>query len=197
MTEIVAPAVDAPVAPTVEELQAQLAARDATIAETQVKLAKLENKDFNFNQVRKLAEMTEAERTALSAKDLEITQRQEFVETQMAELAKRQIDGHKADALNMFAGDDVELRKKMEHHYARIIDPATTREEISSKMREAFTLSTGRSAAPDAFRTAVAATGGYSVPQKAVEISGEQRDLAQRLGITDADLKAYETSKAR
>lgn len=184
-------------APTVEELQAQIAAKDAAMAELQAKHDKLAEKNFNFGQARKLAEMTEAERAAMTERERDIMQRQEALEKQQTEFVQSQVKTHKDDAYNVLAGDNKELREKMDFHYARIVGNATTREEVAARSREAFLLATGGgSPVPDAFSRGAMQSAGATpvVPQKA--LSADQKDLATRLGISPEDLAAYEAAEA-
>lgn len=176
--------------PTVEELQAEIKAKDAAIAERDSKLAGYVDKEFNF---KKLREMTDAEKNALSAKEKEILQRQELLETETKSFKEGQIKTHQDDALAVLAGDDEEMRKKILHHYGRIQGEAVTRDQIQSKMREAALLAGAGSAQTiDPFQRATGhMTGAAPQINNKKELTPEQQALAAKFGITNADLEKH------
>lgn len=195
MTDPIKPVVPAPAAaPTVEELQAQITAKDAEIAAANDKLKGYADKDFNFKRMR---EMTDAEKAALTASELELRQRQEKLEDEQKSWRESQELAHKNDAIALLAGNDTELRKKLELHYERISDPAVTRDQIFSKMSEAAKLA-GAAVQSDPFNRAASWSGGVTPPTPSAGLSSEQTELAARLGISTKDVeRAEEVKKAR
>jgi chromosome segregation ATPase len=175
--------------PTDEEIAAQLGERDKKLNEVTEKLAKLENKDFNF---KRLKDMTEQEREKLSAIEVDLKQRQEKLEDEQRSFVERQVNEHKNDALNVLAGDDKDLREKIEFHFSRIKDEAVTREEINKKMREAATLATGHApdTRPSQLSSAMGLSGaGMRAKPKDEEITPDLKDLGAKFGLTDEDYK--------
>lgn len=169
-------------------LTESVAQKDKEAQELKEKLAKLENKDYNF---KKLRDMTDEEVEKLSVVEKNLIERSEKLEEETRSWTQRQIDSHKADALAVLVGDDSELQKKVEFHYGRISDPAVTREEIAKKMREAYLLATGgsRQVIDPINRAASYSSNVPANNRKSSEFTQDQRDLAAKLGITDEDLK--------
>lgn len=172
-----------------KDYEALLSEKDKQIEEVQKELAGLKNKEFNF---KKLRDMTESERSELTEKEKELMQRQDELEENQKSFTETVIQGHKNDALAVLAGDDKDLRDKIEYHYNRISDKATTKEDINKKVKDAYLLATGgRSAAIDQISRAVSYQGGGGIVKSSDGFSSEQKELASRLGITEEDLKKY------
>jgi hypothetical protein len=176
--------------PTDEEIQQTTAEKDKQIGELDEKLKKLENKDFNF---KRLKDMTDAEREILSVQERGIKQQQEDLQDEIRQFKETQVGEYKNYALSTLAGDDKELRAKMELHFGRLDPdkPAVTQNAIMDRMREAYTLATGGSSnAPSALGMAMgmSGTGGKQKPSEG-ELTQDQKDLAGRFGLTDEDLK--------
>jgi len=136
---------------TSEELQAQKEAaleeykkeKDAELdaAQTELKLAteklgKLEGKDLNFAKLREQKQ---------EAEDKVERVKQEMEES-LGKFKKEILEGVSKDyyneTLGSLAGDDAELKKKIEFEYNRLNDPVNTKEDISKKLRDAYILAT-------------------------------------------------------
>lgn len=170
--------VDAAVAAKTAELQAE-------IEEKNVKLTKLENKDFNF---KRLENMTEAEREKLSATELALKQEQEALQTKQAEFQQGFVADIKNDVLDTLVGDDKELREKVEYNYNRLKDSekATKRSEIKPLLEEALALSVGiKSGNP--LTKAMNASG--SAPSKSTKVSQDLVDFAKNFGVNAEDFE--------
>jgi len=179
---------------TADESRAIQEKADAAAKEletTKERLGKLENKDLNF---KKLRDLTETERQELSAKDMELMKRQEKLEEDQKNFVSTQINSHMDDALAVLAGDDAKLREKTIFHYNRIKDEAVSREDVCRKMRDAYRLAKGdMSSGSDPFLGAVGYSGGQAPRAKSdnKDFSSDEKDLAQRLGLSDEDLKKF------
>jgi hypothetical protein len=174
---------------TDEEIQQITKEKDDKIADLGTKLQKLENKDFNFKKYR---DMTEEERGKLTEMEKSIKQQQEKLEEDQKAFVESQVTEHKNYAFSTLAGDDKELRAKIELHFNRIDPgkPATTQTAIMERAREAYVLATGGSAAPVSSLGSVmglSGSGGQQKPKEG-ELTADQKDLAKKLGLTDADL---------
>lgn len=103
----------------------------------------------------------------------------------------------KSDVLSRFSGVNVELAKKISHHYDVTLSgvKAESKEEITKKMESAARLSMDDAKA-DIVNQAnfnggtFGNHGGGSIIQS-VELSNAQKDLGKKLGITDEDIKKY------
>lgn len=108
---------------TLESVKAQLKAKEE-------ELAKLKDKDLNFGKVRD-------EKKTLS-------QRLEAMEKEREEDKKKEFEGRKRRAFDEFAGNDEELKKKMEYFFINELKyEVSTEEEIKAKASKAWLLATG------------------------------------------------------
>lgn len=177
---------------TVEELEAQKAAAaeeakqaateelekaKADLAEATEKLTKLSDKDYNFSEVNR--QKKEAER-----KVEEVTK---SFEEKLSATKKEILDGvqqeHYGSVLSGLAGGDDELKKKIEFHYNRLADMAATKEEVTKKLTDAYTLAT-RKEDDGALNTAVVSSGGAAriTPQAGGQkLSAEEESVLQKM----------------
>lgn len=151
-------------------------------------IAERGNKEFNYRALRKkqLAniQLTDEEKQQLIGADLEEL-RKEQEQARQSTIQERM-----DDALELFAGDDNDLREKIKFHYARISDTAVTRQEISKKMKDAYNLAVaGNSVQIDPIARANAYQYGGFKSQKESGLTVDQKALASRLGLTEEDLK--------
>ena len=173
------------------DLAKQIEEKDAELADVKDQLLKLQNKDHNF---KKLRDMTDEERDKLTDRETELMQRQDKLEEDQSQWSDKLITGHKDDALNVLVGNDEELRKKAEFHYKRIIDEATTKQEVADKMREAVLLAKGgENMGVDSISRAAGYHSGRGITDTGdkTKLSSEGKGLASRLGINDDDLKKH------
>lgn len=160
----------------------------AKLEETNAKLEKLENKDFNFKKFR---DMTEAEKEKLSATEIELKQKADELEEKQQQFSSNFVNEIKGDILESLVGDDEELRKKVELNYSRIKDSekAQSREEIKQILKDAYSMSVGVKTL-NPLGVAVNKTGGReNVANK--KIDGDLADLSKKLGLSDEDIEKY------
>lgn len=161
-------------------------ARTREIEETKQRLAKLENKDFNF---RKLENMTQEEIAKLSARELEVQKQMEALQEKTHEFTQKQIDAAKKSALSKLAGADQELQTRILSNYDRIKDEAVTEEEITNKMIEAYTLTTGSGPSVNPLAQAMGFSGMGLPPteqDKSFADTERGKELAASLGMNIA-----------
>ncbi|KKQ99944.1 MAG: hypothetical protein UT24_C0020G0012 [Candidatus Woesebacteria bacterium GW2011_GWB1_39_12] len=173
-----------------EALKTQLEEKEKVLVEKQAEIEKLKDKEFNFKRLR---DMTEEELGRLSVVEKSLMQKQEKLEEESKSFASKVIESHKNDSLAVLVGDDADMKKKVLFHYERLKDEAVTKEEIASKMREAWLLAGGIKS----FST-TPISGGldsyYPSPtsfKKGTELTETQKELAKAMGIKDEDLKKY------
>lgn len=161
------------------------------------RLAGLENKDFNFKNLRtkKLAELAEEERAALTTREIELMQRQEAVEEQTRKVSeeqekftKRMQEEYRDDAIAAIIGDDDEGRKRVLLQYDRLRDEAETKEDIRKKVRDAVRLSRDEESTNPLFRHAPN-LGSESPRARARGFAETERgrSLAKSLGMSIAE----------
>jgi hypothetical protein len=166
----------------VKELESNKAKYETEIGEYKSKLSKMENKDYNF---KKLRDMTEEEVKKLSAQEMEYKTRLESIEEKERGFVEKTINSYKDNAFNQYAGEDEELKKKIQFHYDRIKDDATTQEEINTKTEEAYLLAT-KHTRPNPIHQAVNLTGSAPMRPKSKSYADtdDGRGLAEELGMT-------------
>lgn len=183
---------------TKEELDAQaetakaeaVAAKDAELQTAQEELAKLKEKDLNFGNLRDQKDKAEQRVEALKAE----------VDTKIAAAEERITKGvlkdHYDGTVAALAGNDEELRKKVEFHYGRIADVATDKAGMDKKLRDAYVLATA-SPEPDALTTTVLSSGGVGrvqAPAGAQRLSAEEQAVGQKFGLSVEDMAKYGTN---
>jgi len=153
------------------------------LKDTEDKLSKLENKDFNF---KKLRDMKEDEKAKLTATELQLKKQQETIEENQEKFQDTIIDSYKNEALAVIAGNDKELRKKVLYNYDRIIGETITKEQINSKMREAANMLGSNAPIINPINSAMSQSGYPPVASKGdKKVDG---GLAKNLGITQEEL---------
>ena len=126
------------------------AALERSIAEKDAVISQKNDDLVNARKsYKKLADMTEVEKEALSEKEKELLERQESLEKQTADFQKAQqeaqqkeVDARRGRAIAKIAGKDADLQKKVEDSFKRILDhdKATTEEEIAAIATQAFNM---------------------------------------------------------
>lgn len=150
---------------------------------------------------KKLAEMTEAEKAALSEKEIELQRRQEEMEAdqlkrdeemkkwreEQAAEAKKQLDAKRAGIFTKLAGKNPDILKKLEENWGKLnkelTDKATTEEEITSLANDAYNML--GSIKPEAVRQAVQQSGAGEAGdgQGNAEDQAMVKGLSEQLGV--------------
>jgi len=164
----------------------EIAEKEKELETTKTELEKLKNKDFNF---KKLRDMNEEEKAKLTGVELQLKQKQEELEENQKTFSQQIVDGNKNEALAVLVGDDEELRKKVLSNYDRIKGDAVTKEEINSRMREAYNMLGQFASKPNPLLQAVNFSGGAGVVKTPSKLNDDQKSLGKKLGLTDEDLK--------
>ena len=97
--------------------------------------------------------------------------------------------GQVSSWMDTLAGDNKELREKIDFHYKRVGgEGATDEKQAQELMKDAYLLSTGKQA-PNMFNVA-RATGG-DAPKTNEPTSQEVSDMGKKFGLSDDDIKKY------
>lgn len=154
-------------------------------------LAKFENKDLNFGELRKQKEAAEDKVKKLA----------EDIDTKIGNAKKEILEGvtkdHYNDTLKSLAGDDEELKKKIEFQYKRLTDPASTKEEVTKKITDAYILATGKPVDEGVLNSSIISSGNVNriKTNGTQKFTQEEKALANKLaqagGMTlkDEDFK--------
>jgi SMC interacting uncharacterized protein involved in chromosome segregation len=133
-----------------KKLQEQIATLQKTVAEKDVLIAQ-KNQDLvgQRKQYKKLADMTQEEKDALSQKEIELQERQEVLdeqlrqfETKQTELLQKEVGSRKDAALRRIVGDNKEYAEKIRANFDKIkdSDKAITDDEVSALMNTAVNM---------------------------------------------------------
>lgn len=147
------------------------------------------DKDMNFSNMR----------NKISEKEKEINDLKVSIDEKIGTVKKEILEGvmkdHYNDMLKSLVGDDKELLAKVEYQYKRLADTASTKEEITKKLNDAFTLATGTN--KDSFNSGAFSSGGVGgiKPQgQKQKLSPEEAELLGKLanaGGLKIDEKEY------
>jgi hypothetical protein len=157
--------------------ETELGAARKELQAKEEELKKLTDKDFNFRKLEEAKSKAEGSVEKLT-KDFE---------DKLAATKKEVLEGvlkdHFNDVLSQLAGDDVELRKKIELQYGRLTDPAANKEEVAKKLRDAYTLASKPVEDPGALNTSVISSGGVGRLNIKTDkkFSAEEKALGQKL----------------
>lgn len=134
------------------------------------------DKDMNFANLR----------NKISEKEDRIKNLETSIDSKISTAKKEILEGvmkdHYNDTLKNLVGEDKELLDKVEFQYKRLTDTASTKEEISKKLSDAFTLATGGN--KSSFNSGAFSSGGVSGKPgttKKPKLSAEERELADKL----------------
>ena len=141
------------------------------------------DKDKNFANLRKQKDEAEEK-----SKDME-SRIDEKVATAKTEILEQNVEDYKKDQLNELAGDDEELKKKIQFHYDSFKDASTSKEDVSSKLRASWTLATANDRT-EVQGSAFSSGGASGVKIKADNnFTPEEKGLGTKLGLEEKDLK--------
>ncbi len=116
------------------------------------------------------------------------------LQEQVKALSEGKVNDKKEALLKDLAGDDKDLRTKLEHEYAQFNAEDTSEAAIETRMLKAFNL-VNPEAKADTVRAAVssmaASRGRDTSGQGATEKTEEQKALANKFGISEEDEKKY------
>ena len=148
-------------------------------------LEKLKSVDKSVSHFKK--EATEAQK-----KVEEITK---SIDEKILNVKREVLEGvmsdHKNDTLKALAGGDAELEKKIEYHYKRLGDVASTKAEITNKLKDAYVLA-AKQEAPDAVNMNVFSSGGVgrlNIKSNNPQFSAEEKELGAKFGLKEEDFK--------
>ena len=150
-------------------------------------LAKSTDKDKNFANLRKQKEEAEKKVTDILAGV------DEKISTVKKEVMEGVMKDHYNDTLKALSGEDEEVKKKIEFHYKRLGDSASTKQEITDKMRDAYLLAT-KTDVGDALNSSVLSTGGMgklNIKSQGQKLSTEEKEVAGKFGLSQKDLEKY------
>jgi alanyl-tRNA synthetase len=152
-------------------------------------LESLKGKDYNFSNLR----------NKVQDKEKEIEELKKSIDDKVGNVKKEILDTVMKDHYNSeilkLAGEDKELRDKIEFQYKRLTDSAGTKEEISKKLQDAFVLSGGRVENTNSAAFSSGGVGRLNIKKGKDKLSSEEIELGKKLAeaggikLKDEDLK--------
>ena len=173
--------------PTPEEAKAL----QDQLAESQARITKLENKDYNF---RRLEEMTEAEKEKLTTQEIILQKKAEELDATQKNFTQQMRTDLKNDAFDKYVGDDEDLKKKVEFNLSRFKDfeEAKTRDQIETLVKESVLLSTGgRRTNPLSAAMSTSGSVPFTPSTSSSKVSDDVLEVARMMGISADDFKKY------
>lgn len=157
-----------------QELQKQL-------DEAKGALAKEQDKEKNFNNLRKSKEADEGKIEELSKNINDLSSKLNSV----LEGTAKALSAYKESTHKKIAGEDAELAKKIDYFYGQFQGDPKTPEEIEQRSRQAYVLATADRPNATPFEIAVSARGTGSVPKSNTDFSDTEagKEIAKRYGI--------------
>ena len=154
---------------------------DAKLKEQQeVQAKKNADKEVNVNKLREEKEAAEKlakeTREALDGKDKEFAEKEQ----------KKERD----TAVNKLAGNDVELKEKIQHHMDRFKDEIKTPEDFQRILSDSYVLATGNQV-PDKLQEVISSAGskgGKDGGGAKLPISADAMVVAQKMGMTEEEI---------
>lgn len=180
-----------------DKATADLAKAQKTIGEKDAVIAQKNDDIVKQRQsYKKLDDMTKEEKAAMSDKEIELQQRQEKHESDLAKFQadqkaalKKEVDARIAREVSKYAGKDETLAQKIRDNYARINDAekAQTDEEVGKIASEAFNMLGVPK--PDAMRSVLGGSGGDTTGKESNTGFAETqqgKDMSKLMGLPEA-----------
>ena len=170
----------------VEKYKAENPDKSEELTKAQDELKKFQEKDLNFGNLR----------TQKEAAEKKVEEILKGVDDKIGAVKKEVLEGvlqdHYNDTIKTLAGGDAELQKKIEFHYKRLTDSASTKEEATKKLTDAFVLAT-KSDDPGALNASVISSGGVHRPniKQSSPVTPELKGVGSKLGLTEEDWTKY------
>jgi len=165
----------------------ELTALQEELKSKEEELAKIKDKDTNFANLRKQKEAVELKMANITAE----------IDTKINLAKKEVMEGvlkdHYNDTIKALAGDDEEVKKKIEFQYKRLADSASTKQEIANKLRDAWVLAS-KVEEGDAFNSTVLSSGGVGrlkIKGQEKKLSPEEKAIGAKLGLSEKDYEKY------
>ena len=169
-------------------------------------LSKLKEKDTNFAKLREQKDGAQAMAEAKAEEKIE--EFEKTMEKKLEESAeateKKVLEGvykdHYEETVKGLAGEDEELKKRIELEYKRLSDPTTNKAEISKKLSDAWTLATKTDEDQNVLNASIISSGGVAKPQVITsdnKFSQEEKSMARKIAsaggmkLDDADFEKY------
>lgn len=179
---------DAKIAEERERIEAEnavtLAEKESELLETQEKLQKLQDKDYNFSKVRDANKKDAAAQKKLEEDIANLRQ-------EIAAISKQPIEEAKTDFLNKNIGDNKELRDKFDLFYEKLGANVKSRSEAQMAMEQAFILANDGKKPDSSSRMQHTNVNDNFADLPDGSESEISKEIGKRMGLSDEDKKKY------
>jgi hypothetical protein len=179
---------DAKVAEEREHMEAEnavvLAEKEAELLETQEKLQKLQDKDYNFSKVRDANKKDAAAQKKLEEDMASLRQ-------EIAAISKQPIEEAKTDFLNKNIGANKELQDKFNIFYEKLGANVKSRTEAQMAMEQAFMLANDGKKPDNGGRMQHTNVNDNFADLPEGTESETSKDIGKRMGLSTEDKKKY------
>lgn len=172
----------------ITEISTQLETASTEAANAKAELEKISKTDKNWNTARKAKDEADEKVKQLSEKV-------QSLEGQLGTIAKQTEEKELNQAINLMAGGDPELAKKISHHYSKFAKPENE-EQKQELLRSAFVLATGGKPAQAPSGGAFGSGSGSGNPAYDIPKEGGQKlstpeasEVGQKMGLTPEEQK--------
>ncbi len=169
----------------VKESNDKLTAKETELAKALEDLKKYQDKDYNFKGARDQIENKSKEVDEIRK---ELDTLKGSVVSELAKLKDSSVAEHKSEILKVLAGEDEELKKKIEFNYERFKDPSDTKDQVEQKLKDSYLIATG-SSVPNKLSSVISSA--KARPITADSIPSEVKGVAGKFGLSEEDLKKY------
>lgn len=153
--------------------------------EKEAELKKFQDKDYNFEQLRKKA-------GDKGASEEEVKKQIEDLNKKLDAVASQPINDTKADFVRDVVGEDKERKEKFEYYYKRLGAEAKTKDEVLRAAREALTLASGGEVQFDGSGKMMGTGVSQNYRNEKLRQKGESfNEMAKALGNSEEDIKKY------
>ena len=163
---------------------------ETEMEELKGKLQKAEEKELNFGKLRDKAKAAgvelEDKDTELEAKDKEFSKFQEDTKSEIDSLRNEMTAGKRIEAINKLS-DDPDERAKIKFNLDRLSKSDDNQETFETNLIDAYKLTTGQEVQVPNYISSAGAGGG----KQKDEVSTEEKELGDALGITEEDREKY------
>lgn len=179
-----------------EKAEELLKSKEEKMKELESEIKGYKDKDFNWKALRD-AKKEEREKflSELSEKDKQIMLAQEETAKQVSTLQESLVQDYKDELLEKLAGDDKDLRKKIEYNYDRIEGNDTSKKGIKNKIFDAFKLSSDTTQDPISSVMGTKSAGSIQSEKKQDLDNDVKNVLKDYANFSDDDLKKYGKGK--
>jgi len=170
----------------IEKMEEEMETLKEELENTKAQFEKETEKEKNFEKLRNIKDDREKQIKELEVKMEETKKNLEEKINELESLSDQKVV---EDTILKLSRGNEELKKKIWYEYNRFQGAAANIEERNKRISDAYLLATGQKLDTELAWDVLSSSGGQLPEVKGEELTQEQRELAHKLGISDAELK--------